>query len=85
MLSLLLIAAAEVTGDAAVTLPWPVWAALGTGLVSAVVWLAKTWKTSVETTNAQMVALVREVVAAISNNTATLTEVLETVKELRRG
>lgn len=76
---------AEATAaDAAVTLPWFVWMALGTALVSAVVWLARTWKTSVETTNAQMVALVREVVTAITANTASLQEVLQAVKESRR-
>jgi len=81
----LLFLADATASDAAVTLPWFVWMALGTGLVSAVVWLAKTWKTSVETTNKQMVDLVREVVSAIASNTATLQEVLEAVRESRRG
>lgn len=81
MYSTLLLATAE----AAVTLPWFVWVAIGTGLVAAVTYLMRSYKTSVETTNAQMVALVREVVGAIAANTATLKEVLETVKEQRRN
>ena len=84
-MNLFALLADAVPEQGAITLPWFAWVALGTGLVSAVVWLAKTWKTSVETTNAQMVALVREVVTAISMNTASLNAVLRAVTESHRG
>jgi hypothetical protein len=76
--------AADAVSDASITLPWFAWVAVGTALVSAVVWLAKTYRASVESTNAQMVSLVREVVGAMAANTASLQEVLEAVKESRR-
>ena len=75
---------ADAVSDASITLPWFAWVAIGGAVVSAVVWLAKSYKASVEGQSAQMVALVREVVAAISTNTASLQEVLKAVQESRR-
>ena len=76
--------AAGVAPDYAVTLPWFVWLAVGSAVVSAVVWLAKSWKASVEAQYAQMTTLVREVVGAIAANTASLQEVLRAVQDSRR-
>lgn len=71
--------------DAAVTLPWPVWSGIGAALVTALVWVVKTWKASVEQNSSAMVGLVREVVAAVTTSNATLAEVLEALKDIRRN
>jgi hypothetical protein len=79
------LAAEGLPPDYALTLPWYVWGVVGAGIVTAIVTLFKSFKAAVEAQNAQMTALVREVVGAIAANTASLQEVLRAVQESHRA
>lgn len=67
--------------DAALTLPLYVWAAIGTGLTTAVVWLAKTYRDSMKSAMAEVVQLAREITKAMTENT----EVIRTHAALLRA
>ncbi len=65
-----------------VTLPWFAWVAIGSAMASAVVWLAKTWKKSVESTHAETTHLAREVTAALVQNNEVIREHAQVLREL---
>lgn len=68
--------------DADITLPGFVWIAIATGLTTAVAWLAKTWKASVEGTHAETIQLAREVTKAMVQNNEVIREHALLIREL---
>ena len=65
-----------------ITFPWFAWVAIGTALTSAVAWLANTYRSSVERTHAETVALAREVTHAMVQNTEVARSQTEILREL---
>ena len=51
-------------------------------MTTAVVWLAKTWKKSVEGTHSETTHLAREVTAALVQNTEVVREYAQVLREL---
>lgn len=74
----LFLAAAE--GAASITLPWMAWTAIASALITAIIWLAKRWESSMSHSHETMLDITREALTAIGNNTEAMNELKRSIE-----